>query len=82
MIKAKCDCGQKRYGYGDGMHEIWLCYKCGKFVGRAGGDKFFSFMAREHPNVVMKLIEEKILTPIENSNHGKKPNRRNKTFGR
>tara|TARA_Y100001951_G_C11156623_1_gene192328 strand:+ start:201 stop:422 length:222 start_codon:yes stop_codon:yes gene_type:complete len=72
----------KRYGYGDGTHEIWLCYKCGKFVGRAGGDQFFSFMAREHPNVIMTLIEQKILTPIANSNHGKKPNRRTKTFGR
>ena len=82
MIKAKCRCGQKRYGYGDGTHEIWLCYKCGKFVGRAGGDQFFSFMAKEHPNVIMTLIEQKILTPIEHSKHGKKSNRRNKTFGR
>ena len=82
MVKAKCKCGMKRYGYGDGVHEIWLCYKCGKFVGRAGGDKFFSFMAKEHPNVIMTLIEQKILTPIANNNHGKKPNRRTKTFGR
>ena len=80
MIKAKCKCGQKRYGYGDGVHEIWLCYKCGKFVGRAGGDQFFSFMAREHPNVIMTMIEQKILTPIINNTHG--VNRRNKTFGR
>ena len=82
MVKAKCKCGMNRYGYGDGVHEIWLCYKCGKFVGRAGGDRFFSFMALEHPNIIMTLIEQKILTPIENSNHGKKPNRRTKTFGR
>jgi len=82
MIKAKCRCGQKRYGYGDGTHEIWLCYKCGKFVGRAGGDQFFSFMAKEHPNVIMTLIEQKILTPIEHSKYGKKFNRRNQTFGR
>ena len=82
MIKAKCRCGQKRYGYGDGTHEIWICYKCGKFVGRAGGDQFFSFMAKEHPNVIMTLIEQKILTPIEHSKYGKKFNRRNQTFGR
>ena len=80
MIKAKCKCGMKRYGYGDGVHEIWLCYKCGKFVGQAGGDKFFTFMAKEHPNVIMTLIEQKILTPIINNTHG--VNRRNKTFGR
>ena len=82
MIRARCDCGKKRYGYGDGVHEIWLCYKCGKFVGRAGGDQFFSFMAKEHPNVIMTLIEQKILTPIEHSKYGKKFNRRNQTFGR
>ena len=80
MIKAKCKCGMKRYGYGDGVHEIWLCYKCGKFVGQAGGDKVFTFMAKEHPNVIMTLIEQKILTPIINNTHG--VNRRNKTFGR
>ena len=73
----------KRYGYGDGMHEIWLCYKCGKFIGTAGGDAFFTMMAKEHPEVILTMVEEKILRPIEDSKHGKKRfNRRNKTFGR
>ena len=64
MIEERCDCGQKRYGYGDGFHEIWLCYKCGKFIGTAGGDAFFSMMAKEHPEVILTMVQEKILTPI------------------
>jgi len=70
MVKARCKCGTKRYGYGDGIHEIWLCYKCGKFVGQAGGDKFFGLMAKEHPEVILAMIGEKILTPIEKKKHG------------
>ena len=79
-IKVKCDCGMKRYGYGDGMHEIWLCYKCGKFVGTAGGDMLFSMIAREHPEIILSMVSEKILTPITTKKHG--TDRRNKTFGR
>lgn len=78
--KTNCQCGQKRYGYGDGMHEIWLCYKCGKFVGTAGGDVFFSMMAQEHPEMILTMVQEKILTPITTKKNG--TNRRNKTFGR
>ena len=80
MDKVKCDCGTKRYGYGDGMHEVWLCYKCGKFVGTAGGDAFFSMMAKEHPEIILTMVQEKILTPITIKKNG--INRRNKTFGR
>ena len=73
----------KRYGYGDGLHEVWLCYKCGKFIGTAGGDVFFSMMAKEHPELILTMVHEKILTPIEHSKHDEKRfNRRNKTFGR
>ena len=80
MNKDRCGCGQKRYGYGDGLHEIWLCYKCGKFVGQAGGDTFFAMMAKEHPEVILSMVQEKILTPISKKKHG--TDRRNKTFGR
>lgn len=77
---GKCECGMKRYGYGDGIHEIWLCYKCGKFIGTAGGDTFFSMMAKEHPEIILSMVHEKILTPLSNKKHG--TDRRNKTFGR
>jgi len=78
--KGRCDCGQKRYGYEDGLHEIWLCYKCGKFIGTGGGDAFFITMAEEHPEIILTMVQEKILTPITNKKHG--TDKRNKTFGR
>jgi len=78
--KGRCECGQKRYGYEDGLHEIWLCYKCGKFIGTAGGDVFFTTMAKEHPEIILTMVQEKILTPIGKKKHG--TDRRNKTFGR
>ena len=62
--KKNCQCGKKRYGYGDGVHEIWLCYGCGKFIGTAGGDVFFTTMAKEHPEIILTMVQEKILTPI------------------
>ena len=79
-MKESCECGTKLYGYGDGVHEIWLCYKCGKFLGQAGGDAMFGVMAKSHPEIIMVMIQEKILTPINKSKHGF--NRRSKTFGR
>ena len=64
MGKDRCKCGKKRYGYEDGLHEIWLCYACGKFIGQAGGDKFFAQMAKEHPEIILTMVQEKLLTPI------------------
>jgi len=78
--KGRCECGMKRYGYGDGLHEVWLCYKCGKFIGTAGGDAFFTTLAKKQPEVILTMIQEKILTPIATKKNG--TNRRNKTFGR
>ena len=60
----RCKCGKKRYGYGDGIHEIWVCYNCGKFAGSAGGDMFFGMLVKHKPEIIMKMIQEKILTPI------------------
>ena len=71
MSKDRCKCGKKRYGYGDGLHEIWLCYACGKFIGQAGGDAFFAQMAKEHPEIILTMVQEKLLTPISKKNkHG------------
>ena len=80
MAKDRCDCGSKRYGYEDGLHEVWLCYKCGKFIGTAGGDALFSTLAKKQPELILTMIQEKILTPITAKKHG--IDRRNKTFGR
>ena len=78
--KKACECGEKLYGYGDGVHEIWLCYRCGKFIGNAGGDTMFGVMAKTTPDIILTMIYEKILTPIEHDKYG--TDRRNKTFGR
>ena len=80
LQKKTCQCGKKLYGYGDGVHEVWLCYVCGKFIGTAGGDTMFGLMAKAAPELIMRMIHEKILTPIEHKKHG--IDRRNKTFGR
>ena len=62
-------CGKKLYGYGDGVHEIWLCYKCGKFVGSAGGDALFGVLAKSEPEIILTMIQEKLLIPIEKTKH-------------
>jgi hypothetical protein len=67
-MKDKCNCGQRVYGYGDGIHEIWLCYKCGRFTGKAGEDKEFRILANNHPEVIMIMIKEKLLAPIDKKN--------------
>ena len=64
----RCKCGKKTYGYGDGVHEIWICYNCGKFVGKAGGDVLFGMLVKSNPEVVIGLIHEKILKPINDKN--------------
>ena len=71
-MNDKCRCGKKVYGYGDGVHEIWICYKCGRFTGKAGGDPDFHMMANNHPEVIMIMIQEKLLTPIDKKDiHGR-----------
>jgi len=70
-MKRKCKCGKKLYGYGDGVHEVWLCYKCGRFVGKAGGDPIFACMLQTEPNTIMDLIHERCLKPIESGKDGR-----------
>ena len=60
-----CKCGKPLYGYGDGVHEVWICYKCGRFVGKAGGDPIFGIMLKTEPTIIMDMIYNKELTPID-----------------
>ena len=71
-MKRKCKCGKKLYGYGDGVHEVWICYKCGRFVGKAGGDAVFGTMLKTEPSMVMDLIHEGLLKPIERKDLGQR----------
>ena len=70
-MKEQCKCGKKRYGYTDGIHEIFLCYNCGSFVGNAGGDSLFGILIKSNPESVLALIQSKLLIPIEVFEHGK-----------
>ena len=70
-MKEMCKCGKKRYGYTDGIHEIFLCYNCGSFIGSAGGDPLFGMMIKSSPHTVLALIQNKLLIPIEVFKHGK-----------
>ena len=60
----KCKCGKNKYGYGDGVHEVWICYNCGHFDGKAQGDEIFVDMIMQDPSIVLALIKTKTLTPI------------------
>ena len=60
----KCKCGKRKYGYGDGFHEVWICYCCGSFDGKAQGDEQFIDLIMQDPNVVLALIKTKTLIPI------------------
>ena len=59
-----CKCGKKKYGYGDGVHEVWICYNCGSFDGKAQGDQLFVETIMADPPIVLALIESKQLVPI------------------
>ena len=60
----KCKCGKRKYGYGDGFHEVLICYSCGSFDGKAQGDEQFIDLIMQDPNVVLALIKTKTLIPI------------------
>jgi len=64
-MKKNCKCGKPLYGYGDGVHEVWICYKCGRFVGKAGGDPVFGIMLKTEPTIIMDMIYNKELKPID-----------------
>ena len=64
-MKKNCKCGKPLYGYGDGVHEVWICYKCGRFVGKAGGDPIFGIMLKTEPTMIMDMIYNKELKPID-----------------
>lgn len=55
-----CDnCDLKKYGYTDGIHKIYICFKCGAFDGVSGGDQYFIKQITENPNILLEMIKEK-----------------------
>ena len=63
-MAKRCKCGKKKYGYGDGVHEVWICYNCGAVDGKAQGDQLFVETIMANPPIVLALIEAKQLVPI------------------
>jgi hypothetical protein len=57
FICEKCDI--RKYGYTDGIHKIYLCFKCGSFDGMSGGDANFIREITENPTSLLTMIKEK-----------------------
>jgi hypothetical protein len=64
-MDEKCkNCKINKYGYTDGQHSIFICFKCGRYDGMSGGDSDFIDKINEEPMALLMMIQEKILTPI------------------
>jgi hypothetical protein len=64
-MEEKCPkCKINKYGYTDGQHSIFICFKCGRYDGMSGGDSDFIDKINEEPMALLMMIQEKILTPI------------------
>jgi len=58
MSDHKCTkCKIPKYGYTDGRHSIFLCFKCGRFD-TDGFDDDIIELFKENPMLLLKLIEE------------------------
>lgn len=64
-MDEKCKkCKINKYGYTDGQHSIFICFKCGRYNGVSGNDNSFIDKINEEPMVLLTMIKEKILVPI------------------
>ena len=64
-MDEKCkNCKINKYGYTDGQHSIFICFKCGRYDGISGGDDAFVDKINEEPMALLMMIEQKILIPI------------------
>jgi uncharacterized Zn finger protein (UPF0148 family) len=65
MVEHTCKkCKIPKYGYTDGTHSIYICYKCGRYEGISGGDENFIKEINEEPMLLLHMIKSKMLTPI------------------
>jgi uncharacterized Zn finger protein (UPF0148 family) len=65
MVEHTCKkCKIPKYGYTDGTHSIYICYKCGRYEGISGGDADFIKEINEEPMLLLHMIKSKMLTPI------------------
>jgi len=64
-MKKHCDsCNIKKYGYTDGEHSVYLCFRCGRYEGIAGGDVDFIETINNEPYLLLEMIHDKRLVPM------------------
>mgnify|MGYP000114219406 FL=1 len=64
-MDEKCKkCKIIKYGYTDGIHSIFICFKCGRYDGISGGDESFIDQINEDPMMLLAMIKDKKLNPI------------------
>ena len=65
MTEMECKCGSKLYGYKDDYnHEIYICFKCGKFEGTSNHDKEFLKEVMDDPAIILLMIQDKEMRPF------------------
>ena len=63
----ECQCGNKQYGYYSGTVIVYVCFKCGKFA-CFGGTKALQEIFMQDTSVILELIKEGTLKPIDSLN--------------
>jgi Fe2+ or Zn2+ uptake regulation protein len=53
------------YGYTDGNHDVFICFKCGRFDGISNNDPEFLEDIKENPVIILEMISDKILIPVK-----------------
>ena len=64
MGKMTCKRKSKMYGYTDRTHDVFICFKCGRFDGISNDDPDFLERVTEDPVFILELIQDKILVPV------------------
>jgi len=63
--KLTCKCKARMYGYTDGNHDVFICFKCGRFDGISNNDPEFLEDIKENPVIILEMISDKILIPVK-----------------
>jgi hypothetical protein len=68
MVIRVCDrCNSKMSHYQDvdRLHEVWLCWGCGKFDGNTKINDSFNDVLTFNPMLIIDMIEDKHLKPVK-----------------
>jgi len=61
----KCHRNMSHYKDIDRLHELWLCWNCGKFDGNTKINDSFEDLLSFNPMLILDLIQDKHLIPVE-----------------